>query len=95
MAARVIVEDEEYSKLMTSLHQVHTDNLQAFEDVVRAIGDLNQEGGGLYAEQLTYKIGLLISDLVGIKDAVAEVYGQIEETVSQFVTTIDDYDTMC
>lgn len=94
MAGRVIVRDEEYRKLTSTLKQVHTDNLQAIDEVLKQIRSLNRVGGGLYIRQFTGKINMLIGDLSGLRASMESVYGAAEEVITSFSTVIDDYDTM-
>lgn len=95
MAAKVGLKEAEYQELVTSLPQIHEDNLEQIEKVLVKIQSLNQQGGGFYLTEITPKVEKIVEELKNIKSLMSSAYETNEDVISSFMRVIDNYDTLC
>lgn len=94
MGKKTAIKELEYEDFIATLKNLHTNNLEMVDEVIQKIQTLNSQGGGFYFTEITPKVNSLLADLTVVKCKIETAYIQSEELIKEFLTVVDDMDTM-
>ena len=95
MASKVGMKEAEYEGLFNAVKNGHAGCLEQISSAITKLSQLNCSEGGLYADELTPQINLMISELQTMQERIQEVYDGHETIIKTFQANIANYDSLC
>lgn len=89
MAEYINMQQDEYDELQTRLNQVHEDILIGESEIRRDIMLLMQKDGGMYVQNISYKISNLLYQMqVNVAENMSDCFSLSEQATAHFINEV-------
>ena len=89
MAEYINMQQDEYDELQTRLNQVHEDILIGESNIRRDIMLLMQKDGGMYVQNISYKISNLLYQMqVNVVENMSDCFRLSEQAIARFINEV-------
>ncbi len=89
MAEYINMQQDEYDDLQTRLNQVHEDILIGESNIRRDIMLLMQKDGGMYVQNISYKISNLLYQMrVNVAENMSDCFSLSEQAIACFINEV-------